>query len=196
MKGVDPRKLMPDVMHVTDEVEELYKMVKERFLAHLGAAVSSSTSENGYACYQVRLGDFESVCNIVDDPNKAPTEYYRKTAKEYACAVQPAELLGALVEQGYPAFIMSDNSSKLMDVLQQVPSSSLPWVTSDWIAEIIQELLQHEVTKDELDLLSLIVDQKICSESQIAVLNKFSTVSQRVVSLRRGEDENVRYWKK
>jgi hypothetical protein len=53
VEGVDPRKLMPDVMQLSNGAAELSKQVKDKFVREIGTS--------NYACYHVRLGDYASM---------------------------------------------------------------------------------------------------------------------------------------
>ena len=66
-------------------------------------------------------------------------------------------------------------------------------VTSQWIYNVTKATASEMVGTD-LDILSLIVDQTLCAAADEAILNKFSTVSQRVAKVR--NETGVRYWKK
>jgi len=186
LNGVRPRELMPDVMTLSEETEEVYRSVKNKFVDEFGAA--------DYGCYHVRLGDFTEMCKELENPAEGsklfPSSYLR-TAQEFACSVTPEELVIALEENGYPAFIMSDNAKKLDDALTKV---TLKTLTSDWVAQAVRESIRREISSSDLQLFSLIIDQELCSDAKLAVLNRFSTVSQRVISLRRGKD--YKYWKR
>ena len=122
--------------------------------------------------------------------SRLPLSYFQ-TAREFICSVTP-ELLAATVEKnGYPALIMSDNPSELTETLSGL---SMKTVTSDWVARAVKESMEGEISHGEVELFSLIVDQELCSDAKFAKLNRFSTVSQRVISLRR--DEGYEYWRK
>jgi len=187
--GINPRELMPDVMLLSEEAAGLYQRVKDKFVSELG------TSE--YACYHVRLGDFASMCHTLEYPDQSPEiastfpASYLQTAQEFSCSVSPHELSLEIIKNGYPSLIMSDNPLELQETLSTIP---LPTLTSDWVSQVVKESLEHDTTNSELQLFSLLVDQQLCADAKLAVLNRFSTVSQRVLSLRRGED--YEFWRR
>jgi len=184
LADADPSKLMPDVMQPSKKVTKIYDTVKASFLSAIGSSE--------YACYHVRLDDFVSMCNKVENPEKHPevSSWFVNTAKDFKCVVTPEELAFTIEEKGYPALVMSDNPSELKETLNTL---TLKTLTSDWVKQTVEALLP-EASFSEIQLLSLIIDQALCSDAKIALLNKFSTVSKRVVSLRRGKDSE--YWKK
>lgn len=196
IEGINPRELMPDVISMSPSTKQVYDIVKNKLEEKLGT--------DNYACYHVRLGDFATMCDVLENPERnlevskhLPSSYLR-TAQEFACAVSPDELRVALVKNGYPSLIMSDSPDQLVEALSD---SNIKYVTSTWVTETVLEVLQQRqqeqlfappTTTHALQLYSLIVDQELCSHAQYAVLNRFSTVSQRVISLRRGSKFD--YW--
>jgi hypothetical protein len=119
-----------------------------------------------------------------------PKDYFQ-TAQIFLCYVTPEKLASAIVKNGYPALIMSDNPSELTEMLSGL---SMKTLTSEWVAQAVKELVEGEISHAALALFSLIVEQELCSDARVAVLSRFSTVSQRVISLRRGE--GYQYWRK
>jgi hypothetical protein len=181
LKGLKPRDLMPDVMKFSEESLDAFTSIKAKFETEIGST--------RYGCYHVRLGDFTEMCDALQHPENHPdvsrsiSTSYLRTAQEFACSVPQEQLVATLRAKGYPAFIMSDNAAQLREVLSGL---GLKYLTSEWVAQAVRDHFQHRTISDsEMQLYSLLMDQELCSQAEVAVLNRFSTVSQRVVGLRR-----------
>jgi hypothetical protein len=149
-----------------------------------------------YACYHVRLGDFAEMCDVVENADekiaiKAFSDKWLREVQEFSCSVSKDQLKSEILKNGLPAFVMTDNPKELTGTLRDLP---VPVIASDWIDQAVRKYAAPGTSDWDMQLLSLIIDQHLCAESKYAVLNRFSTVSQHVVSLRRGED--MEFWKK
>ena len=109
--------------------------------------------------------------------------------KEFKCVVTVKELAFTIEEKGYPPLVVSDNPSELKETLNIL---TLKILSSDWVEQNVKALLPTETSFSKIQLLYLIINQALCSDVNISLLNTFNTVSKRFVSLRRGKD--FEYW--
>jgi hypothetical protein len=187
MKGYDPRSLMPDVLSFSEEAGRIYRLVQSKLHEELS---------KDYACYHVRLGDFLTMCNSIENAG-TDSEIHKKvpstieTAQKFACAVTPEDLRSIIQSVGLPALVMSDNPKMLDEILPQLPVRS---VTSDWVTRAVEQFLPSNASENDHQLFSLVVEEQLCAESSIAFLNRFSTVSLRVKILRNGR--RFVFWRK
>ena len=117
--------------------------------------------------------------------------WFINAVKEFKCVVMVEELAFTIEEKGYPALVVSDNPSDLKETLTIL---TLKILSSDWVEQHVKALLPTEASFSKIQLLYLIINQALCSDVNISLLNAFSTVSKRFVSLWRGKD--FEYWKK
>ena len=117
--------------------------------------------------------------------------WFVNAVKEFKCVVTPEELAFTIEEKGYPALVVSDNPSELKELLTTLNVKTL---TFKWVEQTVKAPLPHEASLRKIQPLSLIIDQALCSDDKIALINAFGTVSKRVVSLRQGK--YFEYWKK
>ncbi len=185
LKEAEPRQLMLETLALTELVQTHLQDIREVFHSELGSA--------NYSCYHVRQGDFALMCEGIEKPYANNTvevsEWLRATAREYQCFVGNDDLKVELLADPRPALVLSDNPKALQDAID---SSSTKAVTSQWIFNVTKTT--SKMTGMELNILSLIVDQTLCAEADVALLNRFSTVSQRVAYVRK--EKGVRYWKR
>lgn len=180
LNGVNVRDIVPDVLQTSPEVEKVVRAVRRDLVQALGSSE--------YACYHVRMGDFEEMCAAMANWNsdstvsKHVTSSYLRTFSEYSCILEPDEVADMIRRENLPAFIMSDSPEKLKSTLNELPVRA---VTSDWTFNAIRAHTPETTSEHEMDVLSLLIDQRLCADSTYAFLNRFSTVSQRVLSLRR-----------
>lgn len=190
LHGLDTRLLMPYVLSMNDRAENIFKHIKARLHEELGSS--------HYGCFHFRHGDFLSMCNTIETAD-TESEIYKvspgtiRTAQEFLCSVSFEELKLALLSYGSPAFVMSDNPAIVQRELATLP---LKTVTSDWVRRQIKEFLPLDTIHrgNDLDMYALLVEEELCAEAKVSVLNRFSTVSQRITSLRRCE--GFSYWRK
>jgi hypothetical protein len=181
MTGYDPRSLMPDVLSFSEEAEKIYRSVQSKLHEEFG-------SSKNYACYHVRLGDFLTMCDSINNAG-TDSEIHKKvpstieTAQKFACAVTPEDLRSVVESVGLPALVMSDNPNILNKILPTLPVRTL---TSDWVNRAVEQFLPSNTSENDHQLFSLVVEEQLCAESSIAFLNRFSTVSLRIKILRNG----------
>ena len=184
IEGVDPWVIWPDVLKAEKRIRTAISLAKHKLRVALGTAE--------YNCYHIRAGDFKKVCKRMEHPTAEdriaiPRDYFEVVENQGAiCWVTPEDLNRALLEDGIPALILSDNPSAL--------NLSFPVTiqTSAWVASALEG--GWEKNDLETKLLTLVVEQELCAAAKVAVLNQLSTVSWRIQKLRR--DQNFRYWKR
>ena len=181
IKSIDGRKLIPDVMRLSDGAESIYQSMRSKLIDKLGSS--------HFACFHVRMGDFVDMCHDIKTTDKAPGT--TKTAQRFSCAVTLMELKTAMQFLGLPALVMSDDPAALQATLD---SLSLKYVTSDWVTQAVIRRTAATTSSEERNVLSLLVEQQLCADADISLLNRFSTVSLRVRYLRRQLD--YVYWSK
>ena len=181
----DPRSQMKKTLALTESVLKQVQAVQQALHSELGSAK--------YSCYHVRQGDFAKMCPGIENPtsykNVEISDWLKENAQEYQCLVGNDDLKAALQIDPRPALILSDNPKALQDAIDSSPNKA---VTSSWVYNVTKAT--SKMTGNNLDILSLIIDQTLCVEADVAILNRFSTVSQRVANIR--NEKGVKYWKK
>lgn len=183
----DPRKLMAETLALSPAIQDDISKVQESLRAELGSS--------NYTCYHVRLGDFAQMCASIEDRNSDPDhvgQWLKKTAKRFQCSVGNDDLKAELLDDPRPALILSDDPDALREAIAAKTATGTPVVTSHWINNVTRSA--SGFVGDELNLLSLVVDQTLCANAEVAILNRFSTVSQRIASVR--QEQGVKYWEK
>ncbi len=185
LKEAQPRQRMSATIGLTDAVQTNVERIERLLHAELGSA--------NYSCYHVRQGDFAQMCETIEKPSTEDTrevsEWLRKEAQDFQCFVRNDDLKVELLADPRPALVLSDNPGAFQDAME---STSTKKVSSNWVYNVTRTT--SKLTGRELAILSLIVDQTLCAKADVALLNRFSTVSQRVASLRKAK--GVRYWQK
>jgi len=83
---------------------------------------------------------------------------------------------------------MTDSPSDIKDATANLPNT----LTSAWVSQKVEEYAPGNLSTGEVKLFSLLLEQRLCSDATVAVLNRFSTASQRIKSLRKSKD--YEYW--
>lgn len=183
LNGVDIRAILPDVLQTTASVDALVRSIQRDLVQELGSSE--------YACFHVRLGDFVDMCTTMTNLDRESSvsqtvsSSYLNTFAKFSCVLRPNEVAAFIRSKNLPAFVMSDSPEELQLTLNEVPVRA---VSSDWTDKLIRSNMAGDTSDAELQALSLLVDQQLCADSTYAFLNRFSTVSQRVLSLRRRRD--------
>lgn len=177
-------KPIQNTLSLSSKVRAVVNKIHDALVRELGTA--------DYSCYHVRQGDFVEMCHKLSSSDPKVLRYipkwFAKTGKEYLCLVTAEDLSRELEAVNRPALLLSDNPASMQSAIDGFPKKI---VTSSWVSNATKEISQMEGS--ELSLFSLIVDQELCAAAHTAVLNKFSTVSGRIGSLR--GPENTRAWK-
>jgi hypothetical protein len=143
-----------------------------------------------YACYHVRLDDFLPMCRSLKDQGRSP--YYEELLEEgYKCYVSPEEAKDEMLSLGLPAIVMTDDATTVEETLE----NQVETVSSGWVKRIIEDEVQEGTNKAEQELMSLLFEEELCAKAKVAVLNKFSTVSDRIASMRSASGKSYSHWK-
>jgi hypothetical protein len=191
---INPRERLPDLVTLGAQAKKIYSKVKKKFFNEIR---KQSRKDTNYACYHVRLGDFTDMCDKLENADEKSDIFkilpisYLRTVKEFSCSVSSNELSSAIAKNPLPVFVMTDSPLEVAQTLQDLQVFA---ISSDWTADAVREFAPRETSEWDLEFLSLLVDQHLCAESKFALLNRFSTVSQLVASLRRGKD--FEFWKR
>ena len=80
---------------------------------------------------------------------------------------------------------MTDDAAFLEETLAD-PSAR--FVSSKWVKKEVTDFFTGRHNQAELDLFSLAFEQELCARAEVAILNKFSSFSQRVYHMRRNQN--------
>ena len=160
------------------------KLKKEKFL------------QGEYACYHVRAGDFTSMCKSVKRNSLGSSQnsfdYWKSLLQQgFKCSLTHEEVVNAISALGLPAFIMSNGDTTK---IEEDPKATKGVISSRWIYQSIVEFSPAGTSEGDLDILSLIIEQEICADAKLSILNIFSTVSKRMESIRRSRGKSSLYW--
>lgn len=176
--------LMNNVLKLSETAQRTYDTVKLNLHEELGGT--------SYACYHVRLGDFESFCDEVTHSQNPKYAYFTNLVNEgYKCSITADELVSTITDVGMPALIISNNVTAFEDKLGTVDMAT---VSSGWVDRKVTENLPLGMNEAEHQLLTLLVEQELCGEAEYLRLNRFSTFSQRIVSMSKARGGSLNYW--
>jgi len=102
LRNIDAREVTQHIILPSERSTTMYSKIKSDFLDTIG--------NEEYYCYHVRLGDFISMCEQMENPEQYPEMMasippsYLKTFHEYTCHVTPEILASTIIDKKYPAF--------------------------------------------------------------------------------------------
>jgi hypothetical protein len=170
LKEVGSYEEMAHILRLRPSIQSIVDQAKQQ--------VTNELRTSKYGCYHMRQGDFREICAQLAAPE--PTSFWAKPLlKEFKCHVNIDDLSIELQKNERPALILTDNPLALQDVVDNSPMKA---ITSQWAAIATEKAALN--TGTDLSVLSLIMDQELCATADVAVLNKFSTVSLRIGSMR------------
>lgn len=160
-----------------------YNVIKLKLQDKLG--------QEEYACYHIRLGDFVSICSTIDKHRETVPHWVKWIAEGYKCVVTAEEVNLAAVMLGMPTLVMSNSATAIEDYLD---TDAIGMVSSEWVKEAILVELASGTNEAEQDILSLIFEQELCADAEVSILNKFSSVSERIDNMRKLRGKSSHYW--
>jgi len=139
-------------------------------------------------CVQLRLGDFESVCNL----NTPWLSKKRKTG--YACLPSAASVSAAVARwQGPCVAVMTNDEARASAMLHQTNKTLI--LPSAVRAAILSLGLDRGLgSPSGQHLLTILLEQLLCERSAWAVLNYYSTFGETVSLLRKGGSKSSVWW--
>ena len=90
--------------------------------------------------------------------------------------MSPAEVKDEILSLGLPAIVMTDD----VNAVEETLNNQVGTVSSGWVKQIIADELWQGTIKAEQELMSLVFEEELCANAKVAVLNKFSTVSDHI----------------
>jgi hypothetical protein len=144
--------------------------------------------EKDCLCVQLRLGDFESVCNL-------NTPWLSKKRKTGHLCLPSSENVSAVVARWPgPCVAVMTNDEARASAMIGTTNKSL--ITSSAVRSVISGLHMGRGLESPSGqmLLTMLLEQRICERSAWAVLNYFSTFGETVSLLRRSVSKSSVWW--
>lgn len=168
-----------------------------RILHDVKVKLQQYFAQEEYACYHVRVGDFVSMCQSTKQHGVDSESVFHKwkgllERQGFKCLVTTDEIISAIATLGFSAVILSNDNTTIIEGDSSI--KELKILSSGWIHQSILEFSPAGTSQVELDILSLIIEQELCADSKISILNKFSTVSKRIESMRKNKGKPTFHW--
>lgn len=143
---------------------------------------------SNYTCMHMRLGDFIPMCNA--DSNMS-TWIDHLRAQGFNCSVTSDLIRRALKQSGDKYILLISNDIPAAVELFPKENDKLLF-TSTNIMDIVQKRLSM-VRKTAVEVMAAVVEQEICSAASQVWLNRYSTFSAGVTTMRKSM-EGINYW--
>lgn len=156
------------------------------------STIRGKTLERKYACLHLRFGDFSDLCGA--DPDSWP---WLKTNIEngYKCYITQSDVEMKSSSLPPNLFVISDQPDQASRIFSSL-TQSLGILPSEDVQQYVSLSLPNthpESTNELIGVISAIVEQQVCAQAGVVILNAFSTFSKGVV-FSRAEDTSVEYW--
>lgn len=189
--GVGRMKRLANSVQFTSGTKNVLHILRSKLQKQFG--------QQRYACYHMRLGDFTSMCGRLESNTKGlPKDFFAwfiKLIEEQGmkCSVTAEEVLETITFLGLPALVLSNDVGAIKDKLQ---TEAIKMISSEWVQSAIAEVLPESMNDSEMDLLNLVVEQELCADADVSILNAFSTVSKRISQRAESKKHVTYFWNK